>query len=239
MTRISLAFCTALAATTATTTANAAPAATTGLLDSCAAVHALLPGAPDGNYFLATNRYLLGVYCHDMFGTPREYLNLAASGPTANFSQYTAGGAAPGSNTRTTFSKLRLNPQNLTIDVNDLTFATSTGQLTHGNQTVTSIPYGTAVGCNSSANGVANVDLRGTAFAVSSTFHLGGFMPAGTSTASAANQLFNLTGGGYCGWNAPSATAYNPFNPTGSDYSLTLSCTPDGLLRPQPCLDLG
>lgn len=74
-----------------------------------------------------------------MAGTPREYLDLAATGENQNFSQYTAGGASPGTN---------IDPTTLTVDVGDLTFATSTGKLQHSSVTrgpsspyVTSMPY--------------------------------------------------------------------------------------------------
>ena len=44
------------------------------------------------------------------------------------------------------------------------------------------------------------MDLTGTAFAVApSQFTAQGWHPAGTATYSAANQVVNLTGGGYCG----------------------------------------
>ncbi|MCP2269927.1 GON domain-containing protein [Actinokineospora diospyrosa] len=222
-----------------TATATATPVATQGLLDSCAAVRAVVPVAPDGNYVLSTDRYLVGVYCHDMAGNPREYLNLSFTGPSLNYSQYTAGGASPGTNVRTAFTKLRVDPKTLTVDINDTTFATSSGTLTHGGDRVTSVAYAVAMACNGSAGvGQANLDLRGTAFTVASTFAPGGFTPFGTATPSSDGQVVALTGGGYCGWNAPSAGVYNPYNPQGPKFILGLSCAKDGLFRPQICLDL-
>ncbi|PPK71230.1 GON domain-containing protein [Actinokineospora auranticolor] len=239
--RNSLAIFTTLVAVGAATAAPAAaqPVGARGLLDSCAALRAVLPGAPDGNYILAGNRYLLGVYCHDMAGTPREYLNLSNTGASANFSQYTAGGAAPGTNVRSSFTKLRVNPKTLEVDINDLTFAASSGSLTHGSETVRSLPYGVGMACaGNGTSGIGNVDLRGTAFALNSGFQPGGFQPFGTATVSPDGQVAALSGGGYCGWIAGPG-AYNPFNPTGANYSLKLKCTWDGVFRPQPCLDLG
>ncbi|MBM7775009.1 hypothetical protein JOD54_005213 [Actinokineospora baliensis] len=219
--------------------ASAKPVAVQGLLDSCAALRAAVPVAADGNYTLATDRNLVGVYCHDMAGNPREYLNLAFTGSAANFSQYTAGGASPGSNVRTSFTKLRLDPKTLTVDINDTTFAGSTGALTHGSDRVTSVAYAVAMACGAgSTTGQGNIDLRGTAFTVASTFAPGGSAPFGTATPSSDGQVVGLTGGGYCGWNAPSAGVYNPYNPQGPKYILKLSCAKDGLFRPQLCLSL-
>ncbi|WP_245614223.1 GON domain-containing protein [Actinokineospora inagensis] len=208
-----------------------------GLLDSCAALHSFLPGVPDGEYTLATNHSLLGVYCYDMAGKPREYLDLTNVGAGANFSQYTAGGASPGTNVRTSFTKLRVDPQTLTVDINDLTFAKSTGTLNHGGQSVTSMPYAVAMGCGS--QGVGNIDLRGTAFSVANAFQSGGFQANGTATPTSNGQAVDLSGGGFCGWIAPAPGLYNPFNPQGANSILKLRCTPDGLFRPQICLDLG
>ncbi|GAA2683568.1 MULTISPECIES: GON domain-containing protein [Actinosynnema] len=240
--RSALAACAALASVVALgaapATADAAPAPR-GLLDSCAAIRRLLPIAPDGPYVLITADLLLGVHCHDMAGTPREYLNLPDTGGATNFSQYTAGGASPGTSTRTTFSKLRVDPATLTVDIGDLTFATSTGSLTHGVDRVTSMPYATAMSCDGTASGVASVDLRGTAFAVDDTFAPAGAGASGAVAVAHGGQLVDITGGGYCGWNVPAPGFYNPYNPQVGMSALELSCAPAGLLRPQPCVRLG
>ena len=188
---------------------------------SCADVRALLPIAGDGNYLLNTGTHLVPVYCHDMAGTPREYITLNA----ANFSQYTAGGAAPGTNVRTTFTRLRLDPDTLTVDINDLTFATSTGSLTQ-DVVVTSMPYGVAMSCDSTPSGVGRMDLNGTAFTLAGTFQVGGFNPSGTATVSANNRSADLAAGGYCGWITPAPFIYNPTNPGAPDFHLPLACAP-------------
>ncbi|MET1071366.1 MAG: GON domain-containing protein [Umezawaea sp.] len=193
---------------------------------SCAGIHALLPIAGDGNYTLNTGTHLVPVYCHDMAGTPREYITLGA----ANFSQYTAGGAAPGTNVRTTFTRVRLNPATLTVDINDLTFATSTGSLTHGGTAVTSMPYGVGFSCDSTPSGVGRIDLTGTAFLLADTFQVGGFTASGSATTSPDNRSADLAGGGYCGWISPAPYIYSPFNPTGSDFHLELACGPYNLI---------
>ena len=114
------------------------------------------------------------VHCADMLTAGLDYLEIR-SGPGVNFSSYAAGGAAIGTTVTTSFTKIRLDPANLTVDVGDLRFATSTGSLVHpdagGDQTVLSMPYATAMGCEAGvANGTANVNLQGTPFAVDDTF---------------------------------------------------------------------
>lgn len=185
----------------------------------CAGVRALLPIAGDGNYLLNTGTHLVPVYCHDMAGTPREYVTLRA----ANFSQYTAGGAAPGTNVRTTFTRLRLDPDTLTVDINDLTFATSTGSLTQ-DVVVTSMPYGVAMSCDSTPSGIGRMDLNGTAFTLAGSFQVGGFIPSGTATVSPDNRSADLAAGGYCGWITPAPFIYNPVNPSAPDFHLALAC---------------
>ena len=206
------------------------PGSSVKFYSSCADIHRHLVKAPDGDYLLYNNGNLFTVYCDDMSSNmPREYIDLTSTGPWANFSQYTAGGASPGKNVRTTFKKLRVNPDNLTVDIGDLTFAWSTGALKHSGKTlVTSMPYGVAMSCTKAqaANGVGNIDLRWTPFQVNSAFAVGGFEAKGSAVVSQDNQLVSLAGGGYCGWIAPSHSPqlYNPFNPKPGMYDLKLSC---------------
>jgi hypothetical protein len=206
-------------------------------LGSCAAFRAAVPIAGDGNYVLNTGTRLVPVYCYDMAGTPREYVTLGA----ANFSQYTAGGAAPGTNVRTTFSKVRIDPATLTVDINDLTFATSTGQLNHGAILVTAMPYAVAMSCDASPSGIGRVNLTGTAFELADDFTLGGYIPHGGATVSPDNRTADLAGGGYCGWITPAPYIYGPMNPVGSDFHLELACGPYNvvdILLGRACVDL-
>ena len=57
----------------------------------------------------------------------KDYLEVR-SGPGVNYGQYAAGGAASGTTVTTSFTKVRLDPANLTVDINDTRFATSTRQ---------------------------------------------------------------------------------------------------------------
>ena len=205
------------------------PGSSVKFYSSCADIHRHLVKAPDGDYLLYNNGNLFTVYCDDMSTTPREYIDLTSTGPGANFSQYTAGGASPGKNVRTTFKKLRVNPDNLTVDIGDLTFAWSTGALKHSGKTpVTSMPYGVAMSCTApeAPNGAGNIDLRWTPFQVNSAFAVGGFEAKGSAVVTQDNQLVSLAGGGYCGWIAPSHSPqlYNPFNPKPGMYDLKLTC---------------
>lgn len=196
------------------------------LFSSCQDARNHLVQAPDGQYILLNNGRAFTVYCYDMAGTPREYISLADTGTDVNFSQYTAGGASPGTNVRTTFTKVRVDPSTLTVDLGDLTFSSSTGSLRHGGAAVTSMPYATAMSCVAAQNaaGVGNIDLQNTPFQVNDSFPLGGYLPAGGAKVSQNNQLVDLSGGGYCGWIMPAPGAFNPFNPGPGLYLLNLAC---------------
>src|SRR4051812_22004455 len=57
-----------------------------GLAPDCAAIHAANPSAPDGDYIISPGGNTFTVYCHDMAGTPREYLTLVNTGGGRNYS---------------------------------------------------------------------------------------------------------------------------------------------------------
>ncbi|WP_106392263.1 GON domain-containing protein [Enhygromyxa salina] len=177
--------------------------------ETCADVLAALPDATDGEYELFhKGDSALGwvAYCHDMAGTPTEYLTLTSLGPDLNFSQYTAGGGAPGTDVRTNYERLRIDPLTLEVDIDDQTFSNSVGSVMHGDLEVTSLSYAVAIGCESDVdNGLANIDLQGTPFAVTGEFCQGGFQPLGGATKSMNDQVVDLTGGGFCGWTTPTA----------------------------------
>jgi hypothetical protein len=155
---------------------------------------------------------------------PREYLPLVNTGGNYNFGQYTAGGASPGTDVRTSFTKLRIDPKTLTIDIGDLTFATSTGQVLHANGGyVTQVPYAVALDCTASSTGAANIDLTGTSFAVKSVFYANGWYASGSISSdgkpaqalpasypqngvaefTSKGKVVNVSGGGYCGSAGP------------------------------------
>ncbi len=195
---------------------------------SCQEIRDADPTAPDGDYVIYPNDQVFTVYCHDMAGTPREYLSLVNTGESFNFSQYTAGSASSGTDVRTYYYKLRIDPNTLLVDIGDQTFAASTGSLTHGDDEVTSMPFGVAMDClaNFSQAGVANIDLRGTPFAVADPFVIWGFNAAGSAELSSSRQVVDLTGGGYCGWIQPDPPMDIPYNSTGG-FRLDLKYIPD------------
>jgi hypothetical protein len=209
---------------------------------SCADIHTVAPFAPDGDYVLVAGGRVVKVYCHDMAGTPREYISLVKTGPDRNFSQYTAGLASRGTDVRTNYTKVRLDPATLLVDIGDTTFATSTGSLIHSNSgtVVTSMPYGEAMSCTYRPDGVGNIDLRGTAFRVVDPFIVRGFPgPVGSATVSADGQVVDLAAGAYCGW-ISAAPEGPPYNTTPGDFRLDLACVPsvtlEALLHHSVCI---
>jgi parallel beta-helix repeat protein len=178
---------------------------------SCAEIRAAFPTAPDGDYLLNHDGNVFQVYCADMDSSPVEYLSLGNA--YENYAQYTAGGASPGTNVRTEYSRVRLLPDTWQIDVGDQRYSSSTGNLTHSGTTeVNSMPYGVAMDCvdDWSDTGVAQIDLRDTPFAVDDTFTKCGYQPGGGWSFSEENQVVALTGGGYCGWVQPAPGCLSP-----------------------------
>lgn len=175
---------------------------------TCADIQHSDPTAADGEYTLYLNRnqaYPATIYCHNMAGSPIEYLTLNSTGDNANF----ASTAYPNDELITRYAKLRIDLHNLVLDPTDRTFATISGTVPPYSR-VPYNDYGRAVGCNESqpgaAFGRANIDLIGTAFALDSTiaFTLAGADAEGSGAQMSENgQTVNLQAGGRCGWVAP------------------------------------
>lgn len=165
-------------------------------------------------------------FCHG----GKEYLTAASA--TTNFGQYTAGGKSPGTDVRTTYARLRINPATLKLDICDQTFTTSTGTLMHDpasvpNISVTSMPLGVAMDCagNNSQTGVAAVNVTSLPFKVTNIWVTGGNSPQGTMTPT-NNRMIAITGGGNCGWAEPNNGPYNPFNTCTNGELITLVYAP-------------
>ncbi len=187
---------------------------------TCEEVASRIAGAPDGDYTLYVGQdpgKPWTAACVDMDTvSPREYLTVPAA---SNFGEYEAGGASSGDDVVTRYMAVRLDPASLVIDINDQRFTTSTGSLNHSNTgpMVTAMPLGVAMLCNTSGSSYADaeIDLRGTPFALVTTFSNGGNNGRGTSTLTSNGQRLVLTGGGFCGWRGPSNAPQNPFNQSG------------------------
>jgi hypothetical protein len=190
---------------------------------TCQDIKTANPKAVDGSYTLYVNKDPLKpwlAWCQNMEGVPAEYLSLLQTGDSVNFSQYTAGGKSPGTTVKTKFTRIRLDPTSLKVNTADQSFSTSVGALTHSPDTVRSMPYAVAMGCNT--QGLGNIDLRGTPFAVpTNQIRIGGASTAGASfTYSSGNQVVNMYSRGYCGWVAP-VGSYNPYNQSGLPLQLS------------------
>lgn len=182
---------------------------------SCDALIELQPGLSDGPYTLYVNGDASMPWtaeCRGLDGTPRAFLMLPA-GPDENFSQYTAGGGAPGTNVRTSFSGVAIEEETLLVDIDNLTFAESTGELEHSPATVTQMPYATAMSCDSNSSGIGRIDLTGTPFVLGTDFCAAGNSVGGAATTKDGGRTADLSGGGNCGWLAPNPDCpFNPFN---------------------------
>jgi hypothetical protein len=185
---------------------------------SCQQLKSANPAATDGEYTLYVNgdaAMSWTAYCANMAGTPAEFLTLQQTGGSSNFSQYTGY-----SSVRTSYFKLRIDPVTLRVNTADQSFTASSGQLWHGNESVTSMPYAVAMSCDATDSGRGNIDLRGTAFTVAANqFAIGGYYPSGATTYGAGNQQVDLRGGGFCGWNSLPGS-FNPFNHNGGQLQL-------------------
>jgi hypothetical protein len=197
---------------------------------TCAEIKARFPAAVDESFKLyvgADPAKPWTAFCANMATTPREYLTLTGD----NFGQYTSGGASPGTSVRTTFAKVRLDPATLAIEISDRKFAATTGALTHSNNTaVTAMPYAVAMDCRGmqSSAGSASIDLRNTPFVLgpASTFTRLGNQASSSLNLSSGNQVAQLTGGGFCGWLAPTGTPSDPFNNNAANATLPVAYDP-------------
>ena len=175
--------------------------------ETCAELRAEYPGVGDGDNTLYIDhdpQKPWTAYCRDMAGTPKEYLPLVNLADGKNFSQYTAGGPSPGTDVRTKYTRVRIDPIALIVDIDDTTYSSSSGQLMHGNLVVTKMPYAVAMNCLlGQATGLGQVDLTGTPFKVVDEFCKGGENPIGVATISPDGKTVDLTAGGNCSWTSP------------------------------------
>ena len=188
---------------------------------TCADIQYSAPTAADGDYTLFLNRnpaYPVNIYCHNMAGSPAEYLSFANTGDSANF----ASTAYPNDELITRYAKVRIDLHHLTLDPTDRTFATVSGTVPLYSR-VPYNDYGRAVGCNEAqpgaAFGRANIDLTGTNFTLdeSLTFTLAGAEAEGSGAQmSQGGQVVNLQAGGRCGWIAPDGALQLNYVPSGS-----------------------
>ncbi len=181
--------------------------------ETCAELGSQQPGLPDGEYTL----YVDGdvgqpwtAYCVDLDGTAQAYLPLPA-GAANNFSEY----AHNSGGVQTEFTRVAIDEVALQIDVDDLTFAASSGSVNHSGDLVTEMSFGVAMSCTNGLLADARVDLTGTAFTVTSGWCTAGTAAGGQGIPADGGRVVEITGGGFCGWTAPSLPMdcpYNPFN---------------------------
>lgn len=151
-------------------------------------------------------------YCHDMAGDPREYLPLPRQTGDANIGRYAIVNPIPGfmGSRVTRFKRVRINPANLRVDIGDVTFASGEGAATFKGANVSRVAYGVAMTCVGGST-TATIDLRDTHFNVQpGLFCTDGYLPNGGTQSN--GRVHVNTGGGDCGWRAPSADEC-PYHP--------------------------
>jgi hypothetical protein len=191
---------------------------------SCTDIATANPSATDGDYTIYPNGETVAVYCADMSSAPKEYLTLQN---TTNGANYSTDVDSWGEQVRTDFTKVRLDPATLRVNIGDARFSTTAGYVNYNNHYGPE-NYAVASDCAAfySQRGRANVDLTGTPFYVNDTFVPQGFLQAGSSSFSSASQVVNLTGGGWCGDNEPSGHTYLQLGYNGTTYSAPPVITP-------------
>ncbi|MEW5847724.1 MAG: Ig-like domain-containing protein [Myxococcota bacterium] len=211
-------------------TLDAAPA------ETCADIRAANASAADGTYRLHPQHdpdisYL--AYCHNMASTPVEFVTLSQVG-WENVSETKADPTFyPGVTVLSRFSKVRINPATLLVDLYDYTYSTTVGQIGG----ITQNGYSSAGACNWAPEyqGRANVTLTGTNLQINETFHPIGWGPYGSTTPASGpfGQTVDLLGTGNCGGVVP--YSYNPSDPT-NFYSRALQL---GFVCGNGVMDLG
>lgn len=173
---------------------------------TCAELAQSKPKATDGEFTLFADgdeAKPWKAYCADL-GTanPKEYLTLIDG---ISFSEYLAGGSSPGTDVRTEYNKVRIDPLSFTLDTSDQTFAVSTGSLVDAaGKTVTSMPLGVAMSCGA-GRAFAQVNLDGTPFVIEQYFTVGGDQSTmqGNADRWQTGVAIEMWADGNCGWIAP------------------------------------
>jgi hypothetical protein len=154
------------------------------------------------------------VYCAglaDPAKPPREYLSLASG--TTNDTKFAGGGYCACPDFVRSFTKVRLDPAKRTVDTTDFTFTTTNRSATcdvgkaqcQGPGHSYFASPGSCV-TNNDASGMAHLDLTGTELHVApaETYVGEGYLPSGTVLFGANRKTATITGGGACGYWAPS-----------------------------------
>ena len=122
------------------------------------------------------------VTCEEMpSSSPKEYINVDSE-TNVSFFTYNLPNNAGVDSFSTRYDKVRINPENLQIDANDDTFATTSGNIRDGyfysNLDQDMVPYASAVGCATSAN--SELDLGEGPFSLGAAFQAGLASPVGS-----------------------------------------------------------
>ncbi|XP_041370257.1 uncharacterized protein LOC121384093 isoform X2 [Gigantopelta aegis] len=169
------------------------------------------PAAGDGEYDVypdAVGARRVRVYCHDMVGTPREYVTLKTpnKGVYPNLANKNCRGEtkaeSPEKTGQSIFNKIRVNIETMVIDPTDYTFADTEG---------VPVPYGEAKDCYSihygghkakcGIKGTFTINTAGTGLVIDkqTRWEAKGWNPYAEVKKSDEGEIVNLLCGGWCG----------------------------------------
>lgn len=154
------------------------PTADPELPETCRDIVDAAPDSVDGLYLLYIGReptLAWAAYCHDMQGQPREFLELPSLAEGANTSQLTSYDGRGFANVTTQYTRVRIDPHTLEVDISDQTFARSGGRAAVEERAeVESMPFGVATACSTrpevKMQARSVIDLSGTPFAIANEF---------------------------------------------------------------------
>ena len=132
-------------------------------------------------------------------------------------------GLAVGTTVRTEYKRVRIDPETLTVDISDQTYALSSGKATLNGVEVTSMPLGVAMACDGDTTWATSMmSLRDTPFVITTKYVTAGTAAAGNSDPWSDEQTVEGWAHGACGYLAPAGMAGMPINTLEDGFVLKL-----------------
>jgi hypothetical protein len=124
---------------------------------------------------------------------------------------------------RTEYKRIRIDPETLTVDISDQTYALSSGHITLNGVEVTSMPFGIAMACEGpSTYATTMMSIRDTPFVIESKLAPAGTSAGGGFTVWSDEQTVEGWAHGDCGYLPPENMTGMPVNQLANGYVLKL-----------------